>query len=226
MPDWHKLVEERLGRLKLSPGCEREVIAELAFHLEERRSAALRQGSSDAEAVTLALEEVPDWVGLNQDISATRREEDPVSEHTKTIMVPGMTMLIGSAVLGILALRLIPPIVWVSPRAPVLIPALWLPLFCVIGALGAYWSRRAGGSTAARFLSGIFPAALHLAIFVCVVIATIVVPPPGPPENLSAVALFTRFAGFVIIPGVALAIGTLPFLRDGKRDSAPVSAVR
>jgi hypothetical protein len=226
MPDWQRLVEERLGRLKLSPVCEREVIAELAAHLEERRATALREGRSDSEALAMALEEVPDWTALNADISATRREEDRMSEHTKTIVIPGMTMLISSAILGMLALTLLPPIIWVEPRTPWLGPSLWLFFYLVVGGVGAYWSRRAGGDALARFYAGVFPAALHLWIFVAVVVATLVVPPPGPPQDLSVGALAIAFAGFVIAPAIALALGTLPFLRDGKPCSAPLPAVR
>ena len=226
MPDWRQLVESRLGRLGLSPACEKDVVAELADHLEDRRVTAMRKGMSEAEAVAAALEEVPDWVALNQEISATRREEDSVSEHTKTIVVPGMTMLIAASVLGFLALRLVPPIVWVSQRGSVIGPVLWLLAYCAIGALGAYWSRRAGGGTAARFLSGVFPVAVHLAIFVCVGIAVFFSEVPPPARNLSLSFLLVRAFGFIVVPGLALAIGTLPFLRDGKRNPAPISAVR
>ena len=149
-----------------------------------------------------------------------------MTAHAKTILIPGMTMLIVSTFLGLLALRVVPPIVWVSPRAPVVVPVIWLLFYCGVGAVGAYWSRRVGGGATARFLSGIFAAAQHLWIFLAVVIATRVVPPPGPPEDFSFSALATRFVGFVVLPGIALAIGTLPFLRDGKHRATPLPAVR
>lgn len=225
MPDWQKLVEERLGQLKLSPVCEREVVAELAGHLEERR-AALRQGTSDSEAVALVLEEVPDWAALNAEISATRREEDCMTEHTKTIVIPGMTMLILASILGFLALNLIPPATWVAPNAPVVAPAIWLGAYCVLGALGAYWSRRVGGNVRARFFSGVFPVALHAVIFGCVFVATVFGYARADTGESLLNASARIIVGFVVIPGVALAVGALPFLRDGKHRTAPLPAVR
>jgi nitrate/nitrite transporter NarK len=83
--------------------------------------------------------------------------------------------------------------------------------YLAFGALGASLSRRAGGGIAARLAAGIFPLALHVSVFVTVVVAAML----GDRRNQLRAALI-----FIVIPGVALAVGTLPFLRDGAKTRA------
>jgi len=212
VPNWQQHVRERLGALGIAPQLEEEVVVELAGHLEDRRTSAVNNGMTEPEAIAMALEEVPDWVALNQEVSAAKKE-NPMSVHTKNLVLPGVTMLIGAAILLLALVRLVPPITWVEPKAPVVIFVLWLLSYGVMGALGAYWSRREGGNTATRFLAGVFPLAMHLGIFLCVIFATVVSVARNPEHHLSGF-LARAVLSFVVAPGVALAIGTLPFLRD------------
>ena len=49
MPDWEHLVAERLAHIELTPEVQREVVAEIAAHLEECYVKLLDAGSSDPE---------------------------------------------------------------------------------------------------------------------------------------------------------------------------------
>jgi hypothetical protein len=188
------------------------VVAELAGHLEDRRISAVINGMTESDAVAAAMEEVPDWIALNHKISAAKKEE-PMNERTRNLWLPGMTMLISAAILMSATLRLVPPAAWTHPNAPLLFMATWLPVYGAIGALGAQWSRRTGGGISTRFLAGIFPVALHLAIFICVLIAANLQHSPRTPEYLIPSFQLKVFLSFVLLPGIALAAGTVPFLR-------------
>ena len=216
------LVRELLGDLGIAPLLEEEVVAELAGHLEDVRVTSLRSGRPEAEAVAKALEEVPNWVALNQEISAAKG--GPMRERTMQLWLPGLAMLISSAVLQMLLLKMIPPTSWVQPKVPLLIGGSWLLVYLAIGALGANWSRQAGGDIITRFLAGIFPVALHLAIFISVLIAMSLQDIPRSPEYLQVSFQLKVFVSFVVLPGIAHAAGTLPFLSNRPSESAPSRA--
>jgi hypothetical protein len=101
--------------------------------------------------------------------------------------------------------------------------ALWLSSYLAFGAIGAFWSRRAGGSVRARLLAGVFPLALHLAIIVPTMTVSMLTEGRMHPEHLRPNFQLGVLLVFVVIPGAALAIGTLPFLRDGAKTSAPLT---
>jgi len=75
-PDWMQLVRERLAA---SRSCGHEVVAELAAHLEEVYEEALARGSSETEAMRIALQQVDDWQALSTEISRTKSEEDSMN---------------------------------------------------------------------------------------------------------------------------------------------------
>ena len=224
MPDWREYVRARVGRLGLDAAREEEIRAELAEHLEDAYQDALQCGLSPEAAIACAHEQVPDWKCLAQGIRRAGQEEDTMSHTSKTLWLPGMSVLIFSAVLLLVMPRLVPPTAWVGPKPPVHLLATWLFSYLVFGALGAYWSRRAGGSIAARFLSGTFPLALHLTIFILPIAVAMASDAPAHAEHLQLGWLLRTSIGWVVIPGVALAIGTLPFLRDGAERASPASA--
>src|SRR3954469_9817946 len=60
MPEWNDLLAARLARLSLRPAREREVIDELAQHLEDRYQELRANGTSDEDAVRMALAELED----------------------------------------------------------------------------------------------------------------------------------------------------------------------
>lgn len=92
----------------------------------------------------------------------------------------------------------------------------WVIAHLLFGAVGAFMSRRAGGTRGARILAGMFPA---LAMFV---LCGIVIP-------ISAFAQHNLFVErhpmtlvfgtviWAVIPGIALLVGAAPFLREAPR---------
>jgi uncharacterized membrane-anchored protein len=186
---------------------------------------------TEPEAVALALEGVPDWVVLNREISAAKKEGH-MNDRTRNLWLPGMTMLISAFVLMSAVARVVgdeDDVVRLRdalthPSAAMFIFAAWLVMYGVFGALGAHWSRRAGGNATTRLLAGIFPIALHVVIFVAVFTATSLQVSPRTPEWLVPSFLLRVFLTFILLPGIAMAVGALPFLRDGSSRSPMVAA--
>ena len=58
MPDWTNELESRLASLRLTPAREREIIDELAEHLELRYADLRNQGVDEAEALALVRAEL------------------------------------------------------------------------------------------------------------------------------------------------------------------------
>jgi hypothetical protein len=248
MPDWGAFVRERLARLGLGAERDEEIRAELAEHLEDAYQNALERGLPPEAAMVFAREQVPDWQRLARKIRRAGQEEDDVSHTAKTLWVPGMTALLGATLLLFVMTSLVPPTTWVDAKPPmlrladmlapgeeaepawvdarpaVLLLGIWMFSYLAFGALGAYWSRRAGGSMAARFLSGTFPLTLHLAIFFLPILVALFSDVPNFPEHRQLSWLLRTSIVWVVIPGVALAIGTLPFLRDAVEKASPAGA--
>ena len=205
MHNWAAIVRTRLNALGLSAEREDEIHAELAGHLEEAYAEARRRGLTADDAAAYALERVPDWTQLAQAIRRADQKEGPMSRDTRTLWLPGMTALAGAAAVLFATSWLVPSSLWIDPRTSVraLMIGVVLLSYLAFGALGASWSRRAGGSLTARYLAGIFPLALHLAMVITTIVA-------GVNFQLGRVALV-----FIVIPGIALTAGALPFLRNG-----------
>ena len=68
MPDWKKIVREKLGPLPLTNGRREEVIEELAQQLESAYEEALAQGMSEPEALRRSLAQFQDWEKLRADL--------------------------------------------------------------------------------------------------------------------------------------------------------------
>ena len=68
MPDWKKIVREKLGTLPLSNGRRDEVIEELALQLESAYEEALAQGINEQEAMRRSLAQFKDWEKLRNEV--------------------------------------------------------------------------------------------------------------------------------------------------------------
>jgi predicted permease len=83
MPDWKSHIRTRLASLSLSPTREAEIVEELSQHLDERYEELRAQGTSDAEARRLALEELRDHETLARYMRPLRQA------HVPTPITPG-----------------------------------------------------------------------------------------------------------------------------------------
>lgn len=86
MPDWKKLVRERLSVLNLPPSAKNEVIAELAAHLEEIHEKVRQTCVTDAGAVELTLQEIDNWRVLARNIGRAKSEGDSMNHRTKSLL--------------------------------------------------------------------------------------------------------------------------------------------
>src|SRR5262245_9759426 len=88
MPDFERLVADRLARLDLTPAEQRAVIAEVSTHLEEFYRARVAAGSADPEGETLA--QVADWNRLRRRIQRAKEDRMRIA---RAVVLPGLGAL-------------------------------------------------------------------------------------------------------------------------------------
>src|SRR6185369_8738532 len=73
MPDWSRVVRERLPALHVRPERENEIVAELALQLEQAYADAIAGGSGEEEARRRALAQMGDWDKLGRGVDVPER---------------------------------------------------------------------------------------------------------------------------------------------------------
>ena len=224
MLDFERELRQRLGRLRLSPRAEEEVICELAGHVEDAYQNFLGQGIGNAEAETRALLEIPDGRELARKIQRAKQGDEYMNNRAKQFWLPALgTSFLGTALLAIFQHAGLRPIILRTPAeqfTTLYFP--WLLSLPVFGFLGAYWSRRAGGSISARIVSGIFLSVIYFAVPWLFVPIAMVVDHETP--NMVPFAWF--LLNWAILPCLALLIGALPAaLLARKNSGAPQLAI-
>ena len=214
MKDWQKTVREHLETCRLPREIRDDIVIELAAHLEEAYANARAQGLGDAEAVEQALQEAGNWNVLAENI--THAKEQSMNNRTKSFWLPALASFTAASLFLLVLTK-------ISMQAQSLIRLSsglgrpfyfgWVSAQILFGALGAFLSRRAGGSRATRVLAGIFPA------IVMFVLWAVVIPASAVAEHNAFVLnhpLYYALGIFVWVvpPGVALLVGTAPFLKS------------
>jgi hypothetical protein len=222
--DWSALVQRHLASAYVDERRRREIGAELAAHLEDAYDDALRRGCTEAEAMACAMALVPSWSALSVAMDESTDGESIMTRRALTVLLPGTTILLTAATgLSVVAYA-VPAERWLDPRWQAHAPAagLYLLFYLVLGAIGAAWSRRVGGSPGERLAAGVFPLVLHLAVV-------------GPAAGADMLHTLSRGAGgmhlgidmghmilvMFVAPAAALLLGVLPFARSGARLDAP-----
>jgi len=219
MPDWKELVRQRLRSVKLAATNREEIVRELATHLEEDYETARTRGLTDAAAITHTLQEVEDWSVLARDIHHATLEDTLMNHRTKSLWLPSLASL-AAASLFLLALTEIS----LQPHFLVKLNAGlgrslyfgWLVAQILFGALGAFLSRRAGGTRAARIVAGTFPALVMFGLCAVAIPVSALFEPN---------ALIFRHPLYVALgvliwagaPAITLLLGAAPFLRERQR---------
>ncbi len=215
MPDWQRLARRRLTPLALDSVREDEIVAELAGHLEDLYADLVRQGTPEEEAVQSALSAAADWDELRREIQRAANEEIIMNYRVKTLWLPGAcTIALSGIVLRLLQIPSAPAphVFWLRQGPPLIVYWQWLVCLPLVGAVGAYWSRRAGGKLLERALAVSFPVLglmglpmlifPFLLVFRWIVHRDVLLVP-------SALVLLT----WVALPEAALLVGALPFFR-------------
>jgi len=210
MPDWKQVVRERMGQTHLPADTQEDVIAELALHLEEVSESARASGLTASAATALALQEVQNWRALSAQISRARSEEKTMNHRTKSLWIPALASTLGAsltqATMQWMGVR--PHLVWTGPVAMSFYWP-WLATLPVFGALGAYLSRRAGGPVRSRLLACLAPV---LWLFVLTLLTE---PIELASRGFSHLPYYCYgMTNWVVIPGMLLLLGALPFLRE------------
>jgi hypothetical protein len=210
MPDWQKTVSERLSDLRLQDCDRKDVIAELAAHLEERYHALCEAGLSEDDAARRALSEVRNWKKLERQIYSARRKDNTMNARVKCVWLPGLLTFFISMVLLEVAQKFGPqPMVLHLDHPPVLMfYARWLLILPLAGALGAYLSKLGGGSLRLTLLASIFPVLPFATVFLIAIPVGLSLA-HAVPHTIVAAAFFEAMLGWVLAPAVALIAGGL-----------------
>lgn len=220
MPNWSKIIRgklicEKVENRSLLPAQLDDVIRELAAHLEECYAQARSEGLAADAAVEHTLQQVENWHVLATEICCAKSKEAPMNHRTSTLWLPALASF-GSASLFLLALTLISR----QPFYLVRLQALglwfyvaWLLAQLLCGALGAFLSGRAGGTSSTRMAAAAFPAIVMFGLW------AVVIPVSALAEHNAyvtqhpvhyALGIFI----WVLPPAFALLLGATPFLRE------------
>jgi hypothetical protein len=215
--DWQALVRERLSGRGLTTAQKEEVVAELSSHLEELYEEAISQEADESDAVRRALDEVANWRQLSRRIQSSKQKEGQMNYRTRSLWLPGFASL--TAAMGTLMLMnrfgIEPIILWHGSLAIFQIHLPWLAVLPLFGALGAYLSQRANGNLKLRLAAASFPALVLLGLFCPGIVIAAIFQSHRTWHDLP-VAFAVVVFNWVLIPGAALLVGALPFLRNSQ----------
>ena len=221
MPDWSRLISERMGVLALSGAVRDEVVAELATHLEELYQACRARGASESQAIEIALSQATDWQELGREISDIKDEEAGMNDRSKQLWLPGLVTLTASMVWLMMLQRVNWNLgsSWFHESPPLMAYLMWLITQPVFGAAGAYLSRRNGGTLIARLAAGIFPSIALLGLLIFITFTGFFV--ERNPFLWKHPAFFALVVfPWAILPAISLLIGVVPFVKMTKPKQA------
>jgi hypothetical protein len=224
MPDWRRMVEQRMARLRLTVEARQEVWTELSDHLEDLHGQLLGSGISEEEATRKTLEFVSKWKAVERGIERAR--EGSMSAFGKQFILPsGIALALATCALA-LEIRLGPrPTVWNFDRGALVIYRLWPIALFITGAISAYLAMRAGARRSRRVLVAITPALYMLGAMFCVlaVIMSNRLLRWMPPQPIYWMAFLMGLANWVALPAIALLLGAIPFLGQSAEQNHVVS---
>jgi len=215
MPEWEEMLREQLGGMQLPLAVRDEIIAELGGHLEDIYERLLAQGISAEEAVQRARDEFSNDRELARKIWRAKQGDEEMNTRTKQIWVPGLVITglatLSQTLLHFLKMRQM--VLW-STESPALFYVPWLLSLPVLGFVGAYWSRRAGGGTSASIIAGVFPSLFYAAFpYLTMPLALVVDRSLGPAVASLGWFMFASkwyLLNWAVLPCLALLAGALP----------------
>jgi len=132
-----------------------------------------------------------------------------MNRRIKALWVPGLVSLTGSMAWMLILQQSIPPSQRPLNHAglPLMYQLLWLANLPLFGAVSACLSRRAGGSRSVVFTAVLFPSIVMIPLWVT--LATRM----SHPSPRQFFGLFCGVLNWIVLPGVALFLGAVPFLK-------------
>jgi len=222
--DWEELVRAKLAGLAIEPREKREVIEELAAHLDETYEELRGRGFIEEDATELSLCEVKDWPDLRRRIQSARKmKENIMNDRVRQLWLPGLLTFVLSMGLLELVQKFGPrPFVLdLDKGTPVLMfYTSWLLTLPLAGAIGALLSKRAGGSPKILAISSVFPVLPFGVVFLIAIPAGLLIG-HSLAHHIVAAAFLTMMFGWVLVPGVALLSGGLLVQLLSRRSSSP-----
>lgn len=214
MPDWKLLVCEKLGPLGANFREHEEIVSELTCHLEDVYEHRRAQGLSETEAVESALDELADGRKAGRRIQKSK--EGPMNERTRKFWLPALASVAAACTLiaAVAQLSYLPRVILMRSEVATLVYPIWILGQLPLGALGAYFSRRAGGSRLTRLTAGLFPSVVMLAGIVVVIAVQTLLQGRFDFGSVDAGMFARAMVSVILIPTLALSLGVLPFLRD------------
>jgi hypothetical protein len=218
MANHQELLRERLGRVGLGTRREEEILRELGEHLQDHVAALEGDGMAGEEAAREALDSVSNWPEFREEILAAETEEGNMNYRTKALWLPAFcTFTLSMGLLALLQISGLRPSFFLWSRfIPIHIP--WLIALPIIGAIGAFWSKRAGGELSYRLLVSQAPIIIWFSVLL-IVLALSLVTDGHVPFVLKLNALLTYIVAWVLLPSLALFLGAVPFLRKPQAQS-------
>jgi hypothetical protein len=225
MPDNQELIRERLGNLGLGTCREEEIFRELSDHVADHAAALEARGVPRDAAVRAALDSVFNWPEFREEILSAETEEAIMNYRTKVLWLPALCALTLSNVMLALIQVFGPPphFYWfytgksMQPMIAFFVP--WLISQPVVGAVAAYWSRRAGGALRHQLLAALAPVIALLGLFVLILPFSMVLD-KHVAHNIRLTAFLVLTVVWVLLPSVPLLIGAAPFLRKPRPQSS------
>ncbi|MGH9781127.1 MAG: hypothetical protein ACRD33_04845, partial [Candidatus Acidiferrales bacterium] len=226
-PDWRKEAARRLADAKFSAAEREEVSRELSGYLEDLCDDARRSGLGESSAVERASAELDEDKKLGANLRRARKENN-MNDRTKRLWLPGITMLL--ATIALLTIFQVPGLshpaygtLWLRGGAAHWREFFWriygsrniawLCILAIFSAAGAYWSRRAGSGRGTQAVVGLSPLLVFIPMFAVMVYFNFALD-AIPPAKALVPALAVDTLKWVVIPGIALLLGVLPFLRS------------
>ncbi len=228
MPDWIRKASRKLADSKFSPEERDDVSRELAGYLEDLCTESHPSGANEPSTIARGTRELNEDPHLGVNLYRARKE-NTMNDRTKGFWLPGLLSLVGTIVFFAIfdAAGLHPYRVGdLSSSVSHFRVTIFLPWLCVLpflGAASAYFSRRAGSGRTLRVVAGLFPVLGFLTGFVVAIPLVFAVN-----GMLGINAIFPAIAAgmlsMVVIPGIALLLGVVPFLRDITPGRRPVAS--
>jgi hypothetical protein len=222
MPDWQRLVREKMARLRLAPSQQDEVVTELASHLEEMYEEQRASGVAEAQAAAGAMRTIGDWKKLQRRVRRAKGAEEIMNNRTKQLWLPGMAAFWATmaceAALGKLGDGAISGGHFFNPLNTALSYSVWLVSQLLCGALAAYLSRRAGGTRLTCVGAALFTSAILLTTMAIVITICAIGRATGLAfTTLDFMLLIKPVVMVVLVPSIAMLLGALPFLSQTDR---------